>query len=157
MTAPTTSMPPSALSPSSLMPETKYRFSYRIRIENTSSDCIQVLGRHWNIQEYDGDVSGAGNDSSSRKSHVSSRDPIIVNAPFTGAVGHLPVLKPGQCFEYMSGTDLATKLGLMKGHFYVAVVPPETPSLKSGDSVDELLQTVDPFEATVEPFVLEAE
>ena len=88
---------------------------------------------------------------------VASKDPIIVNAPFTGAVGHLSVLRPGQCFEYMSGTDLATKKGVMKGHFYVAAVPPDTPSLKSGDNVDELLENFETFEATVEPFLLEAE
>ena len=138
------------------MADTKYRFSYRIRIENTSDEHIQLLGRFWNIQEYD-DTNDNDEREGNKTTGVASKDPIIVNAPFTGAVGHLPVLRPGQCFEYMSGTDLATKKGVMKGHFYVAAVPPDTPSLKSGDNVDELLENFETFEATVEPFLLEAE
>jgi hypothetical protein len=77
---------------------------------------------------------------------------------FSLVVGHLPVLKPGQCLEYMSGSDLATPKGIMKGHFYMAWVPPGSPSVKAGDDIDFLnLQEEDKLQVTVAPFSLEAE
>lgn len=125
----------------------KYRFAYRIRVENisssTSSDsgddddnnknnnamAVQLMGRYWHISEQ----SVGGDDLATALS-----TPIIVNAPVTGAVGQLPVLLPGQVFEYMSGTDLATPKGIMKGHLYMARVPSNTRSGKSGDDIDAL-------------------
>ena len=70
-------------------------------------------------------------------------------------VGHLPVLQPGQVFEYMSGTDLVNTHGVMQGHFYMARVPPKTPSARSGDHV-EALNVGDKFEVAVAPFPLVA-
>lgn len=105
----------------------KYRFAYRIRVENISSSAtVQLLGRYWHIaEEYDEDCDDDG----------SSPEPIEVDAPYTGAVGQLPVLQPGQAFEYVSGTDLATPKGKMMGHLYMATVPAQTRSAKSGDEV----------------------
>lgn len=104
----------------------KYRFAYRIRVENiSSSTTVQLLGRYWHISE---EQNESGSDES-------SNEPIEVDAPYTGAVGQLPVLKPGQVFYYVSGTDLTTPRGEMKGHFYMATVPPQTRSAKSGDDV----------------------
>ena len=34
-----------------------------------------------------------------------------------GVVGEQPVLKPGECFEYTSGTPLATPFGIMFGTY----------------------------------------
>jgi uncharacterized protein affecting Mg2+/Co2+ transport len=78
----------------------KYRFAYRIRVENNSSDIVQLLGRSWHIQETVGGVAVG--------------EPIRVHAPTTGAVGKLPVLHPGQAFEYSSGCELVTPTGEMK-------------------------------------------
>ena len=104
----------------------KYRFAYRIRVENVSaSTTVQLLGRYWHIAE---EHDNSDNDGS-------SPEPIEVDAPYTGAVGQLPVLQPGQAFEYVSGTDLTTPRGEMMGHLYMATVPPHTRSAKSGDTV----------------------
>lgn len=105
----------------------KYRFAYRIRVENiSSSTTVQLLGRYWHIaEEHDHSDQNDG----------SLPEPIEVDAPYTGAVGQLPVLQPGQVFEYVSGTDLTTPRGKMSGHLYMATVPPQTRSAKSGDTV----------------------
>ena len=65
----------------------------------------------------------------------------------------MPVLRPGQVFEYMSGVDLATPTGTMKGHFYMAKVAEGTISAKSGDDV-ESIRLQDPLEVTIAPFPL---
>mmetsp|Transcript_4722 Transcript_4722/g.8912 ORF Transcript_4722/g.8912 Transcript_4722/m.8912 type:complete len:567 (-) Transcript_4722:968-2668(-) len=117
--------PVSFAAPSSAL-DPKHRFAYRIRVENVSLETtVQLLGRYWHIAEESDD----NNDGSS------PLEPIEVDAPYTGAVGQLPVLRPGQAFEYVSGTDLATPAGTMKGHFYMATVPEKTKSAKSGDDV----------------------
>ncbi len=104
----------------------KYRFAYRIRVENiSSSTTVQLLGRYWHISE----------EHDNPENDETSNDPIEVDAPYTGAVGQLPVLQPGQVFEYVSGTDLTTPKGSMMGHMYMATVPPQTRSAKSGDTV----------------------
>jgi uncharacterized protein affecting Mg2+/Co2+ transport len=129
--------------------ETKYRFVYRIRIQNLSTtETIQLVGRTWNIQEYD----------SQREQPIG--DLIIVHAPQTGAVGRLPVLRPGQAFEYVSGAELATSLGCIKGCFHFARVPPDTPSARMGmpprrahtsNHLDRVAVNVQPFWLRVEP------
>ena len=150
---------------SSLSP--KYRFAYRICVENISStETVQLLGRYWHIEE-NTPCDGSGNSS----------EPIEVEAPYTGAVGQLPVLQPGQVFEYVSGTDLTTPRGTMKGHLYMAKVPHKTQSARSGDNVKALMEygsnraTKSPssethdddcnqtklFQAVVKPFKLEVE
>jgi ApaG protein len=172
MTAPTpTTIPPSVTTPQILADATpKYRFAYRIRVENVSDDqTVQLMGRYWHIAEESND-----DDFSSLP------PPIEVDSPVTGAVGQLPVLQPGQVFEYMSGTDLAKPRGTMKGFFYMARVPSNTRSAKSGDNLELLLKQrqkqqqdrkqntncgggqdedhreIKFFKATVAPFPLEA-
>ncbi len=118
---------PVSMNASYSQPIPKYRFAYRIRIENiSSSTTVQLLGRYWHIaEEHDNHDDDDEN----------SPEPIEVDAPYTGAVGQLPVLQPGQVFEYVSGTDLTTPRGEMMGHLYMAKVPPQTRSAKSGDNV----------------------
>jgi hypothetical protein len=55
----------------------------------------------------------------------------------------------------MSGTDLTTKRGIMKGHLYMAKVPENSMSAKPGDVV-EALKVGDKLEVTVAPFPLVA-
>lgn len=56
--------------------ETKLRFAYRIRIENStdSPTAVQLLGRYWHIQDlnHDGSVD-------------ETKPPVIVDSPTTGA------------------------------------------------------------------------
>jgi uncharacterized protein affecting Mg2+/Co2+ transport len=70
-------------------------------------------------------------------------------------VGHLPVLRPGQVFEYTSGTELATAKGIMRGHLYMARVPEGAISAKSGDDI-EALKLSDKLKVAVSPFPLDA-
>ena len=57
------------------MPKTKYRFNYRIRVENLSDqDTFQLLGRHWLIHEMDPE-----------DGRTPVGIPIVVNAPNSGA------------------------------------------------------------------------
>jgi ApaG protein len=99
----------------------KFRFAYRIRVENLSSPEVQLLGRSW-IIEAEGEPPS---------------EVIRVHDPMGGAVGQFPVLQRGQAFEYMSGCELATPTGVMKGCFHFR------------DSSDDAL-----FEMPVEPFRL---
>lgn len=123
----------------------KYRFVYRIRMENTTQDQhLQLLGRSWVIQE--------GDESDNPLDKTNS---IRVHAPHTGAVGKHPVLGPGQCFEYMSGCDLATPTGLMKGTFYFGAVPAGTRSASVGQAVPALEDTEQRLEVVVTPFPLQ--
>jgi len=136
-----------ASSGSALINETKHRFAYRIRVENLadSESTVQIVGRTWSIQE-DGDSTGY------------TPDPVIVNAPTTGAVGHLPVLPPGHVFEYMSGCELATTTGTMGGLFHMAVVDEKTPSAMVGDPIDAFQSPgSEKFELAVQPFPLIAD
>lgn len=121
---------------------TKFRFAYRVRIENVSPDqTMQLLGRTWVIQDYSRDGEPVG-------------EPVRVHAPQTGAVGKLPVLQPGQAFEYMSSCELTTKTGVMNGCFHLCRVEPDTPSAQVGMRV-AAFESPDRFEVAVAAFPLE--
>jgi ApaG protein len=79
---------------------TLHVFTYTITIKNTGSVGAQLISRHWVIT-----------DTNNKVQEVSG----------LGVVGHQPLLKPGEEFEYTSGTQLATAQGSMKGeYFFVA-------------------------------------
>lgn len=80
-------------------------FSYRIRVINTRKEPIQVLGREWSIK----------NETGREVVHVP-------HTPGNAVVGQKPIIPPGDCFEYVSGTDLDTKSGLQSGRLEVAVL-----------------------------------
>lgn len=84
-----------------------------------------------------------------------------LNEPRTGAVGHLPVLGPGEVFEYMSGADIATESGAMEGCFHMATVDGRTtPGAVVGDDVEAMRWTQDDgrlFEMPVGRFGLVAD
>jgi ApaG protein len=86
-------------------PESKhYFFSYRIRIENTSSHTVQLMRRHWvifdsacPIQEVEGE----------------------------GVVGQQPTLMPGEIYEYESACNLTSEIGSMHGNYLFQSVTDE--------------------------------
>jgi ApaG protein len=90
--------------------ENHYVWAYQVRIENQGGETVQLLNRYWRIT-----------DSMGRVQEVRG----------AGVVGEQPTLKPGECFEYTSGTPLPTPSGIMVGtyemtretgeHFDVAV------------------------------------
>ena len=74
-----------------------YVFSYTIRITNTGQVPAQLVSRTWNV-----------NDANGHTERVRG----------LGVVGQQPLLKPGQAFEYTSGTHLRTPTGTMHGSFF---------------------------------------
>ena len=73
-----------------------YVWAYHVRIENAGTETVQLRNRHWQIT-----------DATGRMQEV--RGP--------GVVGEQPVLRPGEHFEYTSGTPLATPSGIMVGSY----------------------------------------
>jgi len=67
-----------------------------VRIENQGPETVQLRNRHWRIT-----------DSLGRVQEVRG----------AGVVGEQPVLKPGDSFEYTSGTPLPTPSGIMVGSY----------------------------------------
>mmetsp|Transcript_9606 Transcript_9606/g.11189 ORF Transcript_9606/g.11189 Transcript_9606/m.11189 type:complete len:154 (-) Transcript_9606:44-505(-) len=145
----------------------KHRFAYRIRIENfnepvneqeinekCSDKVVQLLGRTWKIIEDEEEyvkLPAEIEDLDSKSREVN------VVAPTTGAVGNLPVIRPGEAFEYMSGCELGTVNGTMGGCFHMAIVDDETESAQVGDPVDAFKLPSDRlFELEVAPFKLSA-
>jgi ApaG protein len=77
-----------------------YGFAYTVTITNTGEVAAQLISRHWVISDARGhteEVKGLG------------------------VVGHQPLLKPGESFQYSSGSRLRTPSGTMHGsYFFVA-------------------------------------
>ena len=71
-------------------------FAYTITVTNTGSVAAQLVSRHWIITDAD-----------QRVQEVKGQ----------GVVGKQPVLKPGESFEYTSGTSLQTPVGTMRGKY----------------------------------------
>jgi ApaG protein len=76
--------------------DSQYVWAYHVRIENTGSETVQLRSRHWRITD------GLG-----RLQEV--RGP--------GVIGKTPMLRPGEVFEYTSGTPLSTSSGIMSGTY----------------------------------------
>lgn len=87
---------PTYLEDQSSSDENYYVWAYKVRIENQGSQTVQLLNRYWRIT-----------DSMGRVQEV--RGP--------GVVGEQPVLRPGDVFEYSSGTPLSTTSGIMVGSY----------------------------------------
>ena len=73
-----------------------YVFTYKITIENHSDYTVQLLRRHWFIYDADG---------------------VIREVEGEGVVGQQPILEPGETHEYISGCNLKTGIGKMKGSY----------------------------------------
>ena len=74
-----------------------YVFAYTITMTNTGEVTAQLISRTWNV-----------NDANGHTEKVKG----------LGVVGQQPLLKPGQTFEYTSGTRLRTPTGTMHGSFF---------------------------------------
>jgi ApaG protein len=78
-------------------PAGPFAFAYTVTIRNSGDITAQLVARHWVVTDADGhreDVRGLA------------------------VVGHQPLLKPGEQFEYTSWTRIATPHGQMRGTFF---------------------------------------
>jgi ApaG protein len=74
----------------------RHVFAYTIMINNMGSVASQLVSRHWVITSGDGSVHEVRG---------------------LGVVGEQPFLKPGESFEYTSGTAISSQAGSMKGSY----------------------------------------
>ena len=73
-----------------------YFFNYRVEIENENSFDIQLLSRFWYIFD--------------------SLNP-VKEVEGSGIVGEKPVIAKGKSYTYVSGCDLSSDIGYMKGYY----------------------------------------
>ena len=95
-----------------------FSFAYTITITNSGEEPAQLISRHWIISDARGhteEVKGLG------------------------VVGHQPLLKAGESFQYTSGCRLRTSTGTMHGSYFCVA------------------EDAHRFETTISLFVLEAD
>lgn len=73
-----------------------YVFSYTVTIVNDGNVPAKLLTRHWIIKDADGETHEVKGD---------------------GVVGEQPYIKPGEGFQYTSGTLMKTPIGSMLGSY----------------------------------------
>jgi ApaG protein len=74
----------------------RYVFAYTITIRNQGNLPAKLLTRHWIINDANGNVQEVHGE---------------------GVVGEQPYLKPGDSFQYTSGTVIETPVGSMEGSY----------------------------------------
>jgi len=95
--------------------EGPYAFAYTVSVRNTGDITAQLVGRHWVVTDANGDSEDVRG---------------------LAVIGHQPLLKPGENFEYTSWTRISTPVGSMRGTFFC------------------MTEEARPFEATVPEFSL---
>ncbi len=84
--------------------DSHFVWAYQVKIENDGVETVQLINRHWQIT-----------DALGRLQEVRGE----------GVVGEQPVLRPGEKFEYTSGTPLATPSGIMVGSYEMVTMTGE--------------------------------
>lgn len=74
----------------------EYMFAYRITVENNNTHPVKLLRRHWHIFDSNGSYKEVEGE---------------------GVVGVMPVIQPGDQYQYVSGCNLKTEMGKMLGHY----------------------------------------
>jgi ApaG protein len=74
----------------------RYVFAYTITVSNTGHEAAKLINRHWVITDSNGKVQEVRGE---------------------GVVGEQPYLRPGEQFQYTSGTVLETPVGVMEGEY----------------------------------------
>ena len=76
--------------------QSEFMFAYRITLENHNAFPVKLHRRHWHIFDSNG----------------SNRE-----VEGEGVVGVQPILQPGENYQYVSGCNLRTEMGRMKGTY----------------------------------------
>ena len=74
----------------------RFVFAYTITVRNPGNVTAQLISRHWIITDSQG---------------------LVQEVRGLGVVGAQPVLRPGESFEYTSGTSIGTPVGTMRGSY----------------------------------------
>ena len=74
----------------------EFMFAYRVTIENTNGFPVKLLSRHWIIFDSNG---------------------ITREVEGEGVIGIQPVINPTEKYQYISGCNLNTDIGKMKGSY----------------------------------------
>jgi ApaG protein len=74
----------------------RFVFAYNVTIHNAGDVAAKLMTRHWIITDANGNVQEVHGE---------------------GVVGEKPYLRPGETFEYSSGTVLETPVGSMQGSY----------------------------------------
>lgn len=73
-----------------------YVFTYQIKIENRGDFTIQLQRRNWEIFDSNGSFKTVEGE---------------------GVIGEKPILEPGESYTYVSGCNLKSEIGKMKGYY----------------------------------------
>ena len=76
----------------------RYVFFYEVTIHNKSNSSVQLISRHWVIQD------------ANRK---------IEEVYGEGVIGEQPHIQPGEKYQYTSGAVLETEMGTMEGRYFM--------------------------------------
>ncbi len=74
-----------------------FSFAYTVTVTNSGTVPAQLIARHWIITDSNGHVE---------------------EVKGLGVVGHQPLLKPGESFQYSSGSRLRSASGTMHGSYF---------------------------------------
>jgi ApaG protein len=74
-----------------------WAYAYTVTIHNSGDTPAQLIAREWQITDHQGRVQQVRG---------------------LGVVGHQPLLKPGERFEYTSWAQIGTPQGSMQGSFF---------------------------------------
>jgi len=76
-----------------------YVFAYLVKLKNISQRTVKLLRRHWIITDSNGEINDVKGE---------------------GVVGEQPILKPGEEYQYNSGSHLKSPMGTMQGSYIMA-------------------------------------
>lgn len=76
--------------------ENQFFYNYRVFIQNNESEAVRLIHRHWSVEHL---IFGKQE----------------VNGP--GVVGELPIIEPGEQYDYTSGCEFWAPIGRMGGYY----------------------------------------
>ena len=74
----------------------RWFWAYHIRLENHRDSAVQLMTRHWRINDARGGLHKVDGE---------------------GVIGEQPIIQPSKSHDYVSGCPLTTSTGHMEGHF----------------------------------------